>query len=69
MLVLEGDRDTFGTTNNIGREIGGRGCIRIVPVDGTDHGMNFLESSPLTAKNVAALVTASVADFLDDVLR
>jgi predicted alpha/beta-hydrolase family hydrolase len=68
VLVLQGDRDTFGTASDIEREVGGRNAIRTVPVAGADHGMRVLKSSPHTARDVAALVTASVADFVDRVL-
>jgi predicted alpha/beta-hydrolase family hydrolase len=68
VLVLQGDRDTFGTASDIEREVGSGGSIRIVPVAGADHGMKVLKSSPLTARDVAALVTASVVNFVDGVL-
>ncbi|WP_411721581.1 alpha/beta family hydrolase [Mycetocola sp.] len=68
VLVLQGDRDTFGTASDIEREVGGERTIRVVPVAGADHGMKILKSSALTASDVAALVTASVADFVDGVI-
>jgi predicted alpha/beta-hydrolase family hydrolase len=67
-LVLQGDRDTFGTAADVEREVAGAHSIRIVPVAGADHGMKVLKSSQLTARGVAALVTASVADFVNGVL-
>ena len=68
LLVLQGDRDTFGTANDIERELGDRESVRVIPVAGADHGMKVLASSSLKARDVAALVTTSVAQFLDDVL-
>lgn len=67
-LVVQGDRDTFGTARDIEREARDRNSIRIVPVAGADHSMKVLASSPLTASDVAALVTASVAAFVNGVL-
>lgn len=67
-LVLQGDRDTFGTANDIERAVGDSMTIRVVPVPGADHGMTVLKSSAVTAGDVAALVTASVSLFVDDVL-
>jgi predicted alpha/beta-hydrolase family hydrolase len=67
-LVVQGDRDTFGTASDIAREAGSHDTLRIVPVAGADHGMKVLASSPLTATDVTALVSTSVADFLDEVL-
>jgi predicted alpha/beta-hydrolase family hydrolase len=66
-LVLQGDRDTFGTASDIEREIGGHKSVRVMPVPGADHSMKVLASSPLKARDVAALVTASVTEFLSDV--
>jgi hypothetical protein len=63
VLVLQGDRDTFGTAADLVSDAAGHGNIRVAEVPGADHGMKVLKSSPLTASDVAALVTASVADF------
>ncbi len=68
VLVLQGDRDTFGSASDVQRDVGDHPAIRVVPVGGADHSMKVLASSPLTARDVAALVTASVADFLGNVL-
>lgn len=67
-LVLQGDRDTFGSAADISVALEPNSSIRVVPVAGADHSMKVLASSPLTAKDVATLVTASVAEFLDRVL-
>ncbi|MET0480760.1 MAG: alpha/beta family hydrolase [Mycetocola sp.] len=68
VLVLQGDRDSFGTASDVEREVGAGRSIRIVPVPGADHGMKVLKSSELTARDVAELVTASVAGFLGSLL-
>ncbi|MFF2053909.1 alpha/beta family hydrolase [Leifsonia sp. NPDC058194] len=67
-LVLQGDRDTFGTAQTLAEETAGHDGIRVVAVPGADHGMKTLKSSPLGAAGVAELVVVSVADFIDDVL-
>ena len=64
VLVLQGDRDTFGTAADLAADAAGQGNIRVIGVPGADHGMKVLTSSPLTASDVAGLVTASVADFV-----
>ncbi|MET0934221.1 MAG: alpha/beta family hydrolase [Mycetocola sp.] len=68
VLVLQGDRDTFGTAGDVASDAAGQGTIRVVVVPGADHGMKVLKSSALTAGDVAALVAASVAGFLDGLL-
>ena len=69
VLVLQGDRDTFGTAEDISSDVAGRSNIRVVEVPGADHGMKVLKSSPLSADDVAGLVTASVADFIAGLAR
>ena len=66
VLVLQGERDTFGTAEALEAEAGGRDNIRIVAVPGADHGMKVLASAPFTARDVAGLVTSSVAAFVLD---
>ncbi|MET1051727.1 MAG: alpha/beta family hydrolase [Mycetocola sp.] len=66
VLVLQGDRDTFGTASDVRSDAAGHDTIRVVDVAGADHGMKVLKSSPLRASDVAALVTASVGDFITD---
>jgi predicted alpha/beta-hydrolase family hydrolase len=66
VLVLQGERDTFGSATLLATEVGARENIRIVPVPGADHGMKVLKSSTLTARDVAELVTSSVAGFVGE---
>ncbi len=64
VLVLQGERDTFGSAATLISEVGARSNIRIVPVPGAGHGMKVAASAPLNARGVADLVTASVAEFV-----
>jgi uncharacterized protein len=64
MLVLQGERDAFGTATELTAAASGTERIRIVAVPGADHGMKVLASSPLGAEDVAALVASSVGDFV-----
>jgi predicted alpha/beta-hydrolase family hydrolase len=67
-LVLQGDRDTFGTAADVERAIDGSSSVRVVPAAGADHSMKVLASSPLKATDGATHVTTSVTDFLENVL-
>lgn len=66
VLALQGDRDTFGTAADLAHAAADRPSIRVVAVTGADHGMNVLKASPLTATDVAGLVTSAVAGFVDE---
>ncbi|WP_223690978.1 alpha/beta hydrolase family protein [Leifsonia poae] len=68
VLVLQGDRDTFGDAAAVAAAIGARTHIRVVAVPGADHGMKPLASGPLDAPGIAALVTTSVAGFVHALL-
>ncbi|GAA1438414.1 alpha/beta hydrolase family protein [Leifsonia poae] len=68
VLVLQGERDTFGSAATVASEAADRANIRVIPVPGADHGMKVLASSPVNARAVAELVASSVLDFIDDVL-
>ena len=68
VLVLQGERDTFGSAATLLAEVGARPNIRIVPVPGADHGMKGLKSSPLDAHGIADLVTSSVEGFVGEVV-
>jgi predicted alpha/beta-hydrolase family hydrolase len=76
VLVLQGERDTFGTAATLAAEVGAaevsgregaRRSIRVIAVPGADHGMKVLASSPLDAAAVAELLTSSVAAFISEV--
>jgi predicted alpha/beta-hydrolase family hydrolase len=68
VLVLQGERDAFGTAADVEREVAGRRQIRVVPVPGADHGMRILKASPITASSVADLVVARTADFVREMV-
>jgi predicted alpha/beta-hydrolase family hydrolase len=67
VLVLQGERDTFGSAATLASEVGPRPSIRVIAVPGADHSMKVLASSPLNARDVAELVTSSVAGFIGEV--
>jgi predicted alpha/beta-hydrolase family hydrolase len=76
VLVLQGERDTFGTAAMLAVEVGaavgavevGAGrSIRVIAVPGADHGMKVLASSSLNAAAVAELLTSSLAAFIGEV--
>ncbi|WP_313543471.1 alpha/beta hydrolase family protein [Leifsonia aquatica] len=68
VLVLQGDRDPFGTAETVAAEAAGRDDVRVVAVPGADHGMKTLKSSPLGAAAVRELIVSSVAGFVHDLL-
>jgi predicted alpha/beta-hydrolase family hydrolase len=71
VLVLQGERDSFGSAATlaaeVGAEVGARRGIRIVTVPGADHSMKVLKSSKQSAGTIAELVTSSVAGFIGEV--
>ncbi|MEO6505866.1 MAG: alpha/beta family hydrolase [Terrimesophilobacter sp.] len=71
VLVLQGERDTFGTAAELAAELetdaAGTGRIRVVAVPGADHGMKVLKSSPFDDEGVATLLTSHVGDFVSEV--
>jgi len=64
VLVVQGDRDPFGSTALVTGEVAGRSGIRVVEVAGADHGMKVLKSSTMDAAAVASLVVDAVAGFV-----
>jgi predicted alpha/beta-hydrolase family hydrolase len=77
VLVLQGERDTFGTAATLASEVGAavgaaevgtRRGIGVIAVPGADHGMKALASSPLNAAAVAELLTSSVVAFIGEVI-
>lgn len=69
VLVVQGDRDTFGSAALVADEVRGQAGIRVVEVGGADHGMRVRASSPLDAEGVATLVVAAVAEFVLGLVR
>ncbi len=68
VLVMQGERDTFGSAAMLAGQVTGQSNIRLVGVPGADHGMKVLASSPLNARAVAELVTSTVSGFIDKVI-
>ncbi|MEO9013709.1 MAG: alpha/beta family hydrolase [Terrimesophilobacter sp.] len=68
VLVLQGERDAFGTAAELSAEVAGTGRIRVVAVPGADHGMKVRTSAPLGADPVASLVTSTVGDFIRQIV-
>ena len=68
VLVLQGERDTFGSAALLTSEVGTRSNIRVVTVPGADHGMKVAAASPLNARGVADLVTTSVTAFIGGIV-
>lgn len=68
VLVLQGDRDTFGSAEVVASETRDAGRVRVTAVPGADHGMAVLRSSPLGDAGVATLVTDAVAAFIRAVI-
>jgi predicted alpha/beta-hydrolase family hydrolase len=68
VLVLQGERDTFGSAQQLQLEVGDRAGIRVVAIPGADHSMKVLKGSPVPPREVAALLVATIGDFVDEVL-
>ncbi|WP_235500488.1 alpha/beta family hydrolase [Leifsonia sp. Root227] len=68
VLVLQGDRDTFGTAATVSAEVAAaaRPGLRVIAVPGADHGMKVLASSPFGAAAVRELLVSSVAAFVTE---
>jgi len=64
VLVVQGDRDPFGSATAVTLDLAGRGRFEVVGVPGSDHGMKVPKSSPLDAAGVASLVVGAVACFV-----
>jgi hypothetical protein len=64
VLVLQGERDTFGNAEAVTTEAAGHPTIRVVRVPGADHGMKVLASSALSQREALALLTETVAAFV-----
>ena len=67
-LVLQGERDPFGSATEIAEAAGGdlelqRLGIQIVAVPGADHGLKVAKTSQYSASHVRELIVASVRHF------
>jgi predicted alpha/beta-hydrolase family hydrolase len=64
-LVVQGERDTFGSAALVRQKTAGRANIRVVEVPEADHGLRVAARSGV---DVNAIVTSAVRDFVDEVL-
>jgi len=75
VLVLQGDRDTFGSAARIVEEVehaaiegaeadGRHENVSVVEVPGADHGLKPLAKSTLKPRDVAHLLVETVSDFI-----
>lgn len=69
VLVLQGERDTFGNADAVKNAVGDRDDITTIAVPGADHSMAVLKSSPYSVASAEDLITASVAAFIADIAR
>ncbi|AWB90665.1 hydrolase [Salinibacterium hongtaonis] len=65
VLVLQGERDAFGSADLVASAIADTESITTVSIPGADHSMAVLKSSPYTPESTANLITASVAAFIE----
>ena len=70
VLVVQGERDNFGSADDVRAAIGvaPERSIRMTSVPGADHSMAVLKSSPLDAVAVARRVVECVHSFIDEVV-
>ena len=66
-LVLQGDRDTFGTADDVRAALAATPAadVRVTAVPGADHSMKVLKSSPVGATAVARRVVDEVRTFVE----
>ncbi len=67
VLVLQGERDTFGTAAAVAEEARDAPQVRVLEVPGADHSMKTLKGSALRPAQVLAMITDAVADFVGEV--
>ena len=66
-LVLQGDRDTFGTADDVRAALAAAPTadVRVTAVPSADHSMKVLKSSPVDATAVARRVVDEVRTFVE----
>ncbi|HEY9293892.1 MAG TPA: alpha/beta family hydrolase [Microlunatus sp.] len=65
-LVLQGERDTFGGTDEVRAATADDPAIKIVKVPGADHSMKTTKNGPITPAELRELITDSVINFVLD---
>lgn len=64
VLVLQGERDPFGTPADVAAAVAGNPAYRIVPVPGCAHELKPAKRAPFDAAAVAGLLLREVASLL-----
>ncbi len=62
-LVFQGERDAFGTADQLVAELAGAPGVRVQPVPAADHSMRTAKASGITATQVAELLIHSTVAF------
>lgn len=68
VLVLQGERDTFGTAESVAAEAAGSTNVRVVPVPGADHSMKTLKGASVRPAQVLAMIRDEVTRFVGEVV-
>lgn len=68
-LVLQGSKDTFGSAEQLRQEVGQQGSITVTTVPDVGHDFRPPKSSPVTAADIADLVTGQTKGFVAGLLR
>jgi predicted alpha/beta-hydrolase family hydrolase len=63
-LVLQGTRDTFGSTGEVRLAAGAAAGIRVVELPGADHGFRLLKASLFTPADLRERLVGEVAAFV-----
>jgi predicted alpha/beta-hydrolase family hydrolase len=63
-LVLQGSRDTFGTTEEVRTAVADTPDVRVVELPGADHGFRLLKASPFTPADLRERLVEEVAAFV-----
>jgi predicted alpha/beta-hydrolase family hydrolase len=63
-LVVQGERDSFGTAAEIEAVLPPGEAVSVVPVPGADHSMRTAKTGPISPAELRDLITEAVADFV-----
>jgi predicted alpha/beta-hydrolase family hydrolase len=63
-LVLQGDRDTFGSPDEIRAAVGAEPLVTVVDLPGADHGFRVAKAAAFSAADLRARVVAAVDAFV-----
>lgn len=62
-LVLQGSRDTFGSTDEVRAAVGADPLVRVVELPGADHSFGLPRASPFTPAHLRERLVVEVAGF------